>query len=175
MSPKKRKSTASQASSAKKPTSVESAPVSDAVSVLEAQQTLESASSIPAAKRALKRRSTVDEVDRKINSHFPEMTATQKETTKVDDMTIFERVLRDTRAARSKENPSRLGAAYWKELEQLYQANSSSSSALQVSDPNAAVNDALVEALSAAVNTLPAMLGNFFATFVLFLLLTVPF
>ena len=151
--PPKKRSTAGAAASTKKlkaEASAKAAAAKKDAPLMEAQEALQQEPA--AASRVLKKRNTNDEVERKIQSHFPGMTPTQMESKRVDGLTLRERIEKDTRDVRTKKG-ARLGAAYWRELQSLYAEAGSGPGELKVKNSNEIVSDALPSALQAAVNT----------------------
>ena len=151
--PPKKRSTAGAAASTKKQKAEASAKAAVAkkdAPLMEAQEALQQEPA--AASRVLKRRNTNDEVERKIQSHFPGMTPTQMESKKVEGLTLRERIEKDTRDVRTKKG-ARLGAAYWRDLKSLYAEAGSGPGELKVKNSDEIVSDALLSALQAAVNT----------------------
>ena len=163
--PPKKRSTAGAAASTKKQKAEASAKAAVAkkdAPLMEAQEALQQEPA--AASRVLKRRNTNDEVERKIQSHFPGMTPTQMESKKVEGLTLRERIEKDTRDVRTKKG-ARLGAAYWRDLKSLYAEAGSGPGELKVKNSDEIVSDALLSALQAAVNT---TLGQLCCQFVYF-------
>ena len=152
MAPKKRSAASGQATAKKQKSEAAAKAAASSnkeASLLQAQEALQDESA--STRRTLKKRNTNDEVDRKIQSHFPGMSATQIESKRVDGLTLRERVERDTHEARGKKG-SRLGASYWQDLQTTYAGQDSGPSALKVKDSNEPVSDALLQALSLALS-----------------------
>ena len=159
MAPKKRKSSGEpKATASKKKAVVQSTESLVDGGLLEAEQALQSSS----CGRTLKRRSTQEEVERKLQHHFGHLSATDLETKVVDGLTLRETILRDTREARNASGAkSRLGATYWRALVQKFSEGLAGPGQLKVKDANESVNCNLIEALQTAVHpTLALKFGD---------------
>ena len=69
---------------------------------------------------------------------------------------LRDRVAKDRHNMMKDSGNTRLGAAYWRNLVQLYSAGVEGVQTIKISDPNLPVQDALVQGLEAACKTNPA-------------------
>ena len=107
-------------------------------------------------RRVLGRRDSEQHVERAVAVHFGHFSNTAIDVTRVEGLTLRERLRRDYRNLK-KENPNkRLGANYWREVVAMYSAKEGNVNDLNVLDPKQTVDVGLMVALENAVRNNPA-------------------
>ena len=103
------------------------------------------------------RRCEDEQLERSIQQHFAHLPIIiTVETTRVEGLLVRDRIAKDKEQMKGQGGNSRLGAAYWRKLAQLYSAGVEGVQTIKIKSPNLPVQDALVHGLEAACKTNPA-------------------
>lgn len=102
------------------------------------------------------RRGEDEQVERSIQQHFAHLPVITVETTRVEGLLIRDRIAKDREGMKGQGGNTRLGAAYWRKLVQLYSAGVEGVQTIKIANPNLPVQDALIHGLEAACKTNPA-------------------
>jgi hypothetical protein len=121
-------------------------------SLMDQEESKTASSSGSRQPRTLKRQSTDKVVDRAIHDNFRGWNQVDVDGTKVEGMTLREKMTSDRRAQRDDPSMS-TGGPYYKNLKNLYMSSQDPSKQLQVTDNNEEVDGKLVKALTAAKAT----------------------
>ena len=105
----------------------------------------------PVRRRQLVRRDSDEKIERAIQLHFKNMTASQLASTTINGMTVRERVAHD-RAALIEAGGYRLGATYWRALAAEYGQACLSFSNIEPRDRHEPVAEDLLKALGTATS-----------------------
>ena len=102
------------------------------------------------------RRCEDEQLERSIQQHFAHLPVITVETTRVDGLLVRDRIAKDKEQMKGQGGNSRLGAAYWRKLVQLYPAGVEGVQTIKIKNLSLPVQDALVHGLGAACKTNPA-------------------
>ena len=123
-------------------------------SLMDQEESKTASSSGSRQPRSLKRQTTDKVVDRAIHDNFRGWSQVDVDGTKVEGMTLREKMTSDRRAQRDDPSLS-TGGPYYKNLKNLYMSSQDPSKQLKVTDNNEEVDGKLVKALTAAKATNP--------------------